>query len=175
MSEQQLKAQTSHSALDADAREIRLLSLAPGESDDDLIITLQTASLKDGWAAYVALSYAWGTETSPNKVLVNGHRMFIPENLDSGLRHLRQSNFFYTIWIDAFCINQSDLKERSSHVQLMGEIYSLASDVLVWLGPEKSDDSEALYWIPSGKAPPDLISFQHIGCLCSSFCERSWF
>lgn len=38
------------------------------------------------------------------------------------------------IWIDAVCINQEDLAERSSQVQMMGEIYSKADRVNVWLG-----------------------------------------
>jgi hypothetical protein len=37
-------------------------------------------------------------------------------------------------WIDAICINQQDLSERASQVQLMGKIYSSASWVIVRLG-----------------------------------------
>ncbi|KAF7676069.1 hypothetical protein GT037_005574 [Alternaria burnsii] len=37
-------------------------------------------------------------------------------------------------WIDAICINQSDLAERASQVQLMGRIYREAESVVVWLG-----------------------------------------
>jgi hypothetical protein len=38
------------------------------------------------------------------------------------------------LWIDQLCINQSDMNERSSQVQLMSSIYSTARIVLVWLG-----------------------------------------
>jgi hypothetical protein len=38
------------------------------------------------------------------------------------------------IWIDAICINQSSLDERSAQVRLMAEIYRAARTVIVWLG-----------------------------------------
>ncbi|KAK5654223.1 hypothetical protein OQA88_7398 [Cercophora sp. LCS_1] len=37
------------------------------------------------------------------------------------------------IWIDAICINQDDLEERSQQVAMMGSIYSRAEVVHVWL------------------------------------------
>jgi hypothetical protein len=38
------------------------------------------------------------------------------------------------IWIDFLCINQNDLEEKSVQIELMGEIYSMARGVIVWLG-----------------------------------------
>lgn len=45
-------------------------------------------------------------------------------------------------WIDAICINQEDVLEKSAQVSLMGEIYKKATHGIVWLGPtyEKWDD-----------------------------------
>jgi hypothetical protein len=37
-------------------------------------------------------------------------------------------------WIDAICINQSDNKEKGIQVNMMGDIYDRATEVLVWLG-----------------------------------------
>lgn len=48
------------------------------------------------------------------------------------------SGFF---WVDAICINQEDLEERSAQVQIMPQIYSKASCVIVWLG----DDSQMIF------------------------------
>ncbi|KAH8756599.1 heterokaryon incompatibility protein-domain-containing protein, partial [Diaporthe sp. PMI_573] len=48
------------------------------------------------------------------------------------------SGFF---WVDAICINQNDLEERSAQVQVMPQIYSKASCVIVWLG----DDSQMIF------------------------------
>lgn len=44
------------------------------------------------------------------------------------------------LWIDAICINQADLEERSAQVRIMPRIYSNADCVIVWLG----DDSQML-------------------------------
>lgn len=44
-------------------------------------------------------------------------------------------------WVDAICINQADLEERSAQVQIMPQIYSQASCVIVWLG----DDSQMIF------------------------------
>jgi hypothetical protein len=38
------------------------------------------------------------------------------------------------LWADAICINQEDHVERSKQVVMMGEIYSQARTVIVWLG-----------------------------------------
>lgn len=37
-------------------------------------------------------------------------------------------------WIDALCIDQDDLSERSIQVTLMGAIYSQAQRTFIWLG-----------------------------------------
>jgi hypothetical protein len=42
----------------------------------------------------------------------------------------------HTYWIDAICINQEDLQERSTQVLLMGRIYQQAQCTMVWLGEQ---------------------------------------
>jgi hypothetical protein len=42
-------------------------------------------------------------------------------------------------WIDAICIDQSNIGERNHQVQLMRSIYSGAVEVLTWLGPAADD------------------------------------
>jgi hypothetical protein len=39
-------------------------------------------------------------------------------------------------WFDALYINQKDNEEKSKQVQLMGAIYSKASQVIIWLSKE---------------------------------------
>ncbi|KAH6987652.1 heterokaryon incompatibility protein-domain-containing protein [Ilyonectria sp. MPI-CAGE-AT-0026] len=41
------------------------------------------------------------------------------------------------LWVDALCINQSDIKERNSQVGIMRSIYSKAMFVFIWMGEEK--------------------------------------
>lgn len=171
---QQLEPKTPYSALEVNHLEIRLLSLAPGEFDDDLVITLRVVRLGTR-PKYDALSYAWETGDSLRKASVNGVPMSVGKNLDSGLRHLRHSHAEpKLIWIDAICINQTDFRERSLQVRLMGVMYSFAEPVIVWLGPKQPSDKEALDWIKSGQAP-DQETHERMVRLHVSVCERSWF
>ena len=48
------------------------------------------------------------------------------------------------MWIDALCINQNDIHERSAQVALMGKIFQQATKVLVWLG-EAADDCDIVF------------------------------
>jgi hypothetical protein len=50
----------------------------------------------------------------------------------------------HLMWIDAICINQKDLKERSEQVQLMQKIYKDAKTLVVWLGDEADGSTEAI-------------------------------
>jgi len=38
------------------------------------------------------------------------------------------------MWLDAICINRSDLAERGEQTAMMGRLYSRAKGVLIWLG-----------------------------------------
>jgi len=49
------------------------------------------------------------------------------------------------IWIDSICINQNNISEKTEQVRLMGDIYTRASLVTVWLStsaPRQSDMDE---------------------------------
>lgn len=48
------------------------------------------------------------------------------------------------LWIDALCINQADLVERSAQVGMMGNIYRSASNVLVWLGGDERGEADTV-------------------------------
>ncbi|KAF7870193.1 uncharacterized protein EAF02_009383 [Botrytis sinoallii] len=65
---------------------------------------------------------------------------FAPDhNPDSNRLKITERTLF---WIDAICINQDDLDERSQQVLLMGSIYKNASRVTVWLGEEVARSQE---------------------------------
>ena len=54
------------------------------------------------------------------------------------------------IWIDALCINQDDKEEKAIQVPLMGEIFSKAQSVFVWLGPDHDKLTlDILSWVDS--------------------------
>jgi hypothetical protein len=48
------------------------------------------------------------------------------------------------IWIDAICINQKDLNERTAQVKLMGDIYRDATASISWLGTPSEDNHLAM-------------------------------
>jgi hypothetical protein len=48
------------------------------------------------------------------------------------------------VWVDALCINQQDKDERAAQVRLMGQIYSGASSVAIWIGQEYAESALAM-------------------------------
>ncbi|KAH8771517.1 heterokaryon incompatibility protein-domain-containing protein, partial [Hyaloscypha finlandica] len=48
------------------------------------------------------------------------------------------------LWIDAICIDQRDIDEKSTQVSMMGRIYSQTQKVIIWLGPEDNFTRPAL-------------------------------
>lgn len=83
---------------------------------------------------YEALSYVWGDPPSTVDIDVNGQLVKVRENLKDALLALRLSNTERVMWIDALCINQDDIKERSAQVSRMPEIYQRAIRTISWLG-----------------------------------------
>ncbi|KAK3684249.1 heterokaryon incompatibility protein-domain-containing protein [Podospora appendiculata] len=88
---------------------------------------------------YEALSYVWGAKTPEDAYISCGEGSLglqITRNCEAALRRLRLPSDERVLWVDAICIDQTDAGrlERNEQVAMMGPIYSLAADVLVWLG-----------------------------------------
>jgi hypothetical protein len=95
------------------------------------------------WGDYNTLSYTWGDPTNTRIIYVNDQEFAVTINLEAALRVLRNkyaSEPRLHLWVDAICINQNDTDERNLQVKRMGEIYSQAFRVDVWLG-EFSDET----------------------------------
>jgi len=63
----------------------------------------------------------------------------VTDNLYAALERLQRFDAIkrrMKVWIDALCINQNDLEERATQIQLMHQIYAQAQHVVIWLGPE---------------------------------------
>ena len=71
------------------------------------------------------------------RITVNGCCLNITASLDIALRRLRRQDYDRLLWVDAICINQTDLAECAAQVERMAVVCALAGCVLVWLGPEK--------------------------------------
>ncbi len=124
-------------------RLIRLLRLAPGVIGDDVICTISIAIRAN--TKYDALSYCWGAEDASRRAInLEGHTFHVRQNLFSALEHLRYSDRERVLWVDAVCINQEDLEERSEQVSLMRQIYEDASEAIIWLGVDSRDSDLAI-------------------------------
>jgi hypothetical protein len=126
---------------------IRVVNIDLFERHDlPLICSLQEIDLINGtgYRAFSALSYRWGDGTKPQKITLDDKPVDVGQNLFDFLLHARESGWTRHIWIDALSINQDDLSEKNEQVAKMGEIYSLASSVLVWLGELDGDENFAL-------------------------------
>jgi hypothetical protein len=123
----------NYNKLNAHRREIRLLSLKPGAWNEGIECMLSTVSLDDR-PVYEALSYVWGSLSAMTSITIDGVVTSTTINAASALRRLRKIDTARVIWIDALCINQSDVSERSSQVSIMGDIYKQTVEVQIWLG-----------------------------------------
>ncbi|KAM7211262.1 Heterokaryon incompatibility protein (HET) domain containing protein [Rhypophila decipiens] len=129
-------------------QQIRVLKLEPSTQHDPIITcSLAAVSFSDSAGAiaqYEALSYVWGDLTEQKEILLDGQPKEITRNLWTALKYLRQPDVSRTLWIDAVCINQTDIQERNNQVAQMGRIYSQASRVLIWLGPPDAEIESTL-------------------------------
>ncbi|KAL9577502.1 MAG: hypothetical protein Q9212_006321 [Teloschistes hypoglaucus] len=130
-------------------QQIRLLTIFPGSFDDDLHLNLTPVTLlEDQPPEYHALSYAWGsTERCETVHIVTSegqHPLPVTQNLHSALKHLRHTTQISTLWADAICINQDDVKERSAQVARMAAVFQTATKVVIWLGLEADGSTGAI-------------------------------
>ncbi|EPE36533.1 hypothetical protein GLAREA_08696 [Glarea lozoyensis ATCC 20868] len=122
--------------LDTSRREIRLLILHPYKNTLNLngySCTLIAVSLDED-PVYEALSYVWGSTVNKKEIFIDGQHFFITSNLAEALDHLYDREKPRRLWVDAVCINQEDVSERSQQVQCMTEIFAKAKKVVVWIG-----------------------------------------
>jgi hypothetical protein len=156
----------TYQSLSKDPDEIRLLWLMPSSSSSSVEIEIMNV-LFSAPPAYEALSYAWGSSERPYRATMKTYSetphgtqltqpfpdeegesmqptqssyLAISQNLLIALQHLTLSEQPKCLWIDAICINQDDIPERSEQVKKMASIYSRAQQVILWLG-EESDQS----------------------------------
>ena len=90
--------------------QIRLLRLLPGNFADKLECTIQSHDIEVP-ARYEALSYTWGKPAFTARLSCSGVEFPITQNLYHALRYLRHAHESRLLWVDALCINQSDLEE----------------------------------------------------------------
>jgi hypothetical protein len=167
-----------YKALDRSQPSIRLLEIQPSSEPGDVVeCQLLTVSLEKK-PKYTALSYVWGADEGKKTIILDGTPVSVTQNLEAALSHLRNvvvpntRSWPWTkprFWADAICINQLDVLERNHQVQQMGAVYSKASLVIAWLGPENSNGlpdavkviklfSRKLHTSKEGRLRPGLFS-----------------
>ena len=166
-------------------------------------------------ARWVAISYRWGEVRdvvpiylrsqfcgSSDATLSNDYLThLVPKSAFDTLQALHANDCIAgkKVWIDAVCINQADIVEKSAQVRVMGDIYRLASSTMVYLGPSSPRTSKAIHFISKLESyfdslqvfesteEPVAFSFQHLFNMTSSssgsddwlalreFFSRPWF
>ncbi|KPI38073.1 uncharacterized protein AB675_1018 [Cyphellophora attinorum] len=105
-----------YARLNGNTHEIRLIHLFRTLSVDGFIqCRLETLELSKA-TNLRALSYAWGPEQPKRQIIVDGKLLTVRENLYDFLQaYSRKSKLAKrrNLWIDAICINQSDIEERN--------------------------------------------------------------
>ena len=130
----------------------RVLELHAGELSDPLVGTLVAQPIDGHGKLYEAVSYVWGGVPTKTMV-VDGTPVAITASLEKALQAFRprpRSSSSTTgrmlgnkvsrrrrLWADSVCINQDDMSERLSQVELMGRIFAGAKRVLAWLGHDE--------------------------------------
>ncbi|CAN9413551.1 unnamed protein product [Alternaria alternata] len=123
--------------LDPTLKEIRILDVAPGIGDAVVECTMKCISLSRRFVPrYETISYCWGPPRAPSTIKLNGHLTSVPASSEAAIRRMRLSDRPRTVWIDAICIDQSSVTERSEQVAFMSTVYSGGMRNLIYLGED---------------------------------------
>lgn len=149
--------------IDLDGPAFRLVRLHQGDSGE-LSCDLFQAVLhqRDEIIPYEALSYTWGPIAGHHSIVVNDQKMSITANLYLALKSLRYPHSDRILWIDAVCINQSNVKERNHQVAQMSDIYKQANRVIFFLGNATFTTDAFMHFM-------QLVQQE-----CSKYAYRTW-
>jgi hypothetical protein len=150
-----------HYRIPHNSRCIRVLDILPAtgqssESNDDPINCVLRIINLDDRPQFTALSYVWGNHAPSHQHFIECENVKLPitENCHCALKHLRRKLGHFTIWMDAVCINQHDLAEKAQQIPLMGDIYSVAKVVYVWLGQGTPETDRAMQYFATDRLEP---------------------
>jgi hypothetical protein len=134
----------AYKPLNYDEKEIRLLKIVPrrpgrlgylstgaqhDNRGDEIRCSIYHVALKDR-PIYEALSYTWGDPTDTMPITLEGEQTMVTKNLYCTLEYIRHESDPRILWVDAVCIDQSNLVERSYQVLLMRDVYRQATSVI---------------------------------------------
>lgn len=125
-------AQYTHRSLDNPDGTIRLLRLLPRRPFGKIRCELLEAAVSDA-PDYEAVSYTWGPDDFTGLIYIQEKPLSVSRTVETLFHHLSSYTESRVLWIDQICINQADDAEKSSQVPLMRDIYSNATNTIVWL------------------------------------------
>ena len=129
---------------------IRVLQLHPSSdltaSPQCDLIGMRLCDSHQPERAYTAISYVWGDERDSHTISIGSSELTVGKNIHSALRHIRRRDRPIRLWVDAICINQSELTERSHQVQQMCAIYSAAKETTIYLGDQDGGNTGKSAW-----------------------------
>lgn len=158
--------QSLYRPLSVERKEIRLLVVEPGSFDDPLYCWIRHAeSGGEDLPYYETISYCWGESCYRGWLSVNRTIVSVPVSAVHALRRMRLKEVPRMLWIDAVCINQTDLLEKNSQMTLMSDIYRLGARNLIFLGEDPEQRAEDV-----GRALKDLGTWYQQ--LCYGFTEE---
>ncbi|KAI0142732.1 heterokaryon incompatibility protein-domain-containing protein [Xylariaceae sp. FL1272] len=142
--------------------EIRILELAPEDYDDGIHCELLTKDLASK-PKYKAISYTWadenGDSTKCRTIFVSGEPFSVTRNCERVLKRMRRRTTRRALWIDAVCIDQDNVDERGHQVRLMTQIYSLATNVIIYIG-EADENTDTVFDHLNRKSASDPSVFK---------------
>ncbi|KAI0882628.1 heterokaryon incompatibility protein-domain-containing protein [Annulohypoxylon maeteangense] len=106
--------------------------------------------------SFCALSYVWGSTENMQVIIVDEGSLQVTQNLYDALLEFRRRlledpeelidedprNFY--LWVDAICINQTDIEEKAFQIPKMGDIYTMSEQVVAWLGPINPEERDSV-------------------------------
>jgi hypothetical protein len=109
-------------------QEICLVDVRPGISSDPVRCQMLHVKLKDDHA-YEAVSYTWadkrGDDRNSKTVCFPHTTMLISVtfNCEAALRQLRKPGNPRRVWIDAICLDQTNVHKRNHQINMMAEVF----------------------------------------------------
>ncbi|KAH7093600.1 heterokaryon incompatibility protein-domain-containing protein [Paraphoma chrysanthemicola] len=171
------------------ARQIRLLTLQSGARNERLCIEIEHVDLfkvngslpPHRTPLFEALSYTWGDLNDTEEIIIQDtfgtgrSGLNVTHNLAAALRRLRYTNRPRTLWVDAVCINQTNLSERNEQVRQMVRVYSMAVRVLIYIGEEEKSSDLAMDAIADITGEVTHVKLSAVeGLLNRPWFERVW-
>lgn len=170
------------------ADSFRVMNLQPGQASDPIRFTLDIISWssEESGVCYEAVSYTWGNVQEQQDIFCTNAPsagpapLCVTQNCFKALKNLRHNEQSRTIWLDAVCIDQSNVAERSTQVQIMGSIYAGARRVIVYLGEANNNSALVIQWLEYNYSLADyprreITVSKPSGDDFTEFTNRPWF